>query len=171
MRQQRLCIWRWLGKHLQCLGWLSQNYPFACFCSELLLRNGIDYLSGLPWSVCQSFLWLQPWSSGFSMFHQSWYMMPASQGVLLFLLPHSLFCLVVRSIACLLFFIFIFWACADSLRWVVWCSFVDFYLAILPWLFIWNLNMKFKKKVTIAASLSLGFMFVIIHPSSILYNC
>jgi hypothetical protein len=42
-----------------------------------------------------------------------------------------------------------------------WCAAVDFYFALLPWLFIWNLNMKFKEKMSIAISLSLGFMCVI----------
>lgn len=41
-----------------------------------------------------------------------------------------------------------------------WCAAVDFYFALLPWIFIWNLNMKFKKKMSIAISLSLGFMSV-----------
>ncbi|KAJ5805082.1 hypothetical protein N7474_010969 [Penicillium riverlandense] len=39
-----------------------------------------------------------------------------------------------------------------------WCAAVDFYFALLPWLFIWNLNMKFKEKMSIAISLSLGFI-------------
>ncbi|KAE8356318.1 hypothetical protein BDV28DRAFT_117269 [Aspergillus coremiiformis] len=39
-----------------------------------------------------------------------------------------------------------------------WCAAVDFYFAILPWIFIWELNMRFKEKMTIAISLSLGFM-------------
>ncbi|KAB8236693.1 uncharacterized protein BDW43DRAFT_308370 [Aspergillus alliaceus] len=39
-----------------------------------------------------------------------------------------------------------------------WCAAVDFYFAILPWIFIWELNMKFKEKMTIAISLSLGFI-------------
>ncbi|KAJ5741940.1 hypothetical protein N7533_011349 [Penicillium manginii] len=40
----------------------------------------------------------------------------------------------------------------------IWCAVVDFYLAVLPWIFIWNLNMKFKEKMSIAISLSLGFI-------------
>ncbi|CAI7587901.1 unnamed protein product [Penicillium pancosmium] len=40
----------------------------------------------------------------------------------------------------------------------IWCAVVDFYLALLPWIFIWNLNMKFKEKMSIAISLSLGFI-------------
>ncbi|KAE8381967.1 hypothetical protein BDV26DRAFT_300448 [Aspergillus bertholletiae] len=40
----------------------------------------------------------------------------------------------------------------------VWCTVVDFFFAILPWLFIWEVNIKFKEKVTIAVSLSLGFI-------------
>ncbi|RLL97500.1 hypothetical protein CFD26_105870 [Aspergillus turcosus] len=39
-----------------------------------------------------------------------------------------------------------------------WCAAVDFYFAILPWIFIWNLNMKRKEKLVIAISLSLGFI-------------
>ncbi|KAE8147818.1 hypothetical protein BDV25DRAFT_159523 [Aspergillus avenaceus] len=39
-----------------------------------------------------------------------------------------------------------------------WCAVVDFYFAILPWIFIWELNMRFKEKMTIAISLSLGFI-------------
>jgi hypothetical protein len=38
---------------------------------------------------------------------------------------------------------------------------VDFYFALLPWIFIWKLNMKFKEKMSIAISLSLGFMYVV----------
>ncbi|KAF9887542.1 hypothetical protein FE257_010120 [Aspergillus nanangensis] len=39
-----------------------------------------------------------------------------------------------------------------------WCAAVDFYFAILPWIFIWKLNMRYKEKMTIAISLSLGFI-------------
>ncbi|KAF7169151.1 hypothetical protein CNMCM5623_001938 [Aspergillus felis] len=39
-----------------------------------------------------------------------------------------------------------------------WCAAVDFYFAILPWIFIWKLNMKQKEKLIIAFSLSLGFI-------------
>ncbi|KAI1829654.1 hypothetical protein DTO006G1_9771 [Penicillium roqueforti] len=39
-----------------------------------------------------------------------------------------------------------------------WCAAVDFYFTLLPWIFIWNLNMKFKEKMSIAISLSLGFI-------------
>ncbi|CEO61128.1 hypothetical protein PMG11_05467 [Penicillium brasilianum] len=39
-----------------------------------------------------------------------------------------------------------------------WCAAVDFYFALLPWIFIWKLNMKFKEKMSIAISLSLGFI-------------
>ncbi|KAJ5226692.1 uncharacterized protein N7469_006698 [Penicillium citrinum] len=39
-----------------------------------------------------------------------------------------------------------------------WCAAVDFYFALLPWIFIWNLNMKLKEKMSIAISLSLGFI-------------
>ncbi|KAJ5683484.1 hypothetical protein N7462_006649 [Penicillium macrosclerotiorum] len=39
-----------------------------------------------------------------------------------------------------------------------WCAAVDFYFALLPWIFIWKLNMKFKEKMSIAISLSLGFV-------------
>ncbi|KAJ5176408.1 uncharacterized protein N7482_002285 [Penicillium canariense] len=45
-----------------------------------------------------------------------------------------------------------------------WCAAVDFYFALLPWIFLWKLNMKFKEKITIAISLSLGFMCVVQHP-------
>ncbi|KAK3681766.1 hypothetical protein B0T22DRAFT_523080 [Podospora appendiculata] len=37
-----------------------------------------------------------------------------------------------------------------------WCAAVDFFFAAFPWIFIWGLNMRFKEKVTIAASMSLG---------------
>ncbi|KAK3331622.1 hypothetical protein B0T19DRAFT_380110 [Cercophora scortea] len=37
-----------------------------------------------------------------------------------------------------------------------WCAAVDFFFAAFPWMFIWGLNMRFKEKVTIAASMSLG---------------
>lgn len=43
---------------------------------------------------------------------------------------------------------------------LAWCAAVDFYFALLPWIFIWNLNMKLKEKMSIAISLSLGFMCV-----------
>jgi hypothetical protein len=45
------------------------------------------------------------------------------------------------------------------------CIVADFFFAAFPWVFIWNLNMKYKEKVTIAASLSLGIMYV---PNSLL---
>lgn len=48
---------------------------------------------------------------------------------------------------------------------LAWCAVVDFYFALLPWIFIWNLNMNFKEKMSIAISLSLGFMYVILIPS------
>jgi len=49
---------------------------------------------------------------------------------------------------------------------LAWCAAVDFYFALLPWIFIWNLNMKFKEKMSIAISLSLGFMCaVLVFPS------
>lgn len=41
---------------------------------------------------------------------------------------------------------------------IAWCAAVDFYFALLPWIFIWKLNMKFKEKMSIAISLSLGFL-------------
>jgi hypothetical protein len=44
---------------------------------------------------------------------------------------------------------------------LAWCAAVDFYFALLPWIFIWKLNMKFKEKMSIAISLSLGFMYVV----------
>ncbi|KAK8001182.1 hypothetical protein PG991_013404 [Apiospora marii] len=37
-----------------------------------------------------------------------------------------------------------------------WCVVVDFFLALFPWLFIWNLNMPRGEKITIAGSMSLG---------------
>ncbi|KAK3323011.1 hypothetical protein B0H66DRAFT_602422 [Apodospora peruviana] len=37
-----------------------------------------------------------------------------------------------------------------------WCAAVDFFFAGFPWLFIWKLNMRYREKVTIAASMSLG---------------
>ncbi|KAM0235149.1 hypothetical protein ACHAPO_005945 [Fusarium lateritium] len=40
----------------------------------------------------------------------------------------------------------------------VWCVVVDFFFAIFPWVFIWKLNMKQKEKMTIAGSMSLGFL-------------
>ncbi|KAM0098202.1 hypothetical protein ACP6JE_007286 [Aspergillus fumigatus] len=33
---------------------------------------------------------------------------------------------------------------------LAWCAAVDFYFAILPWIFIWKLNMKQKEKLVIA---------------------
>ncbi|PLB34249.1 uncharacterized protein BDW47DRAFT_134456 [Aspergillus candidus] len=39
-----------------------------------------------------------------------------------------------------------------------WCAAVDFYFALLPWIFVWKLNMKFAEKISIACSLSLGFI-------------
>ncbi|KAJ5375839.1 hypothetical protein N7517_007845, partial [Penicillium concentricum] len=27
-----------------------------------------------------------------------------------------------------------------------WCAVVDFYFALLPWIFIWNLNVRYKEK-------------------------
>ncbi|KAK3357828.1 hypothetical protein B0T25DRAFT_630790 [Lasiosphaeria hispida] len=36
------------------------------------------------------------------------------------------------------------------------CIVADFFFAAFPWVFIWNLNMKHKEKVTIAASMSVG---------------
>ncbi|ROW10044.1 hypothetical protein VPNG_06517 [Cytospora leucostoma] len=39
-----------------------------------------------------------------------------------------------------------------------WCIFADFFFALLPWLFIWSLNMSRLEKVTIAGSLSLGII-------------
>lgn len=40
------------------------------------------------------------------------------------------------------------------------CLVADFFFALFPWVFIFKLNMKFKEKMTIAASLSLGIMYV-----------
>ncbi|KAK0631074.1 hypothetical protein B0T17DRAFT_239334 [Bombardia bombarda] len=37
-----------------------------------------------------------------------------------------------------------------------WCAAVDFLFAAFPWFFIWQLNMRYMEKITIAASLSLG---------------
>ncbi|KAK7746386.1 hypothetical protein SLS53_002345 [Cytospora paraplurivora] len=39
-----------------------------------------------------------------------------------------------------------------------WCIFADFFFALLPWLFIWSLNMGRLEKVTIAGSMSLGII-------------
>lgn len=39
-----------------------------------------------------------------------------------------------------------------------WCAAADFFLAGFPWVFIWNLNMKQREKMTIAGSMSLGVM-------------
>lgn len=41
------------------------------------------------------------------------------------------------------------------------CIAVDFFFAGFPWIFIWNLNMARKEKLTIALSLSLGFFAAI----------
>lgn len=46
----------------------------------------------------------------------------------------------------------------------VWCIVADFALALLPWLFLWPLNMGKSEKLTIAGSLSLGVM-------SVTYDC
>ena len=37
----------------------------------------------------------------------------------------------------------------------------DVFFAVLPWVFIWNLNMPFREKMTIAGSLSLVILYVI----------
>ena len=50
--------------------------------------------------------------------------------------------------------------------WAGWCAAVDFYFALLPWIFIWKLNMRFAEKISIACSLSLGFMYVLFFFSS-----
>lgn len=42
-----------------------------------------------------------------------------------------------------------------------WSAVMDFVLAISPWFALWGLNMKFKEKVNICLSLSLGIMSVI----------
>ncbi|KAK4214255.1 hypothetical protein QBC37DRAFT_440268 [Rhypophila decipiens] len=39
-----------------------------------------------------------------------------------------------------------------------WCAAADFFFAAFPWLFIWQLNMRYGEKVTIAASMSLGVL-------------
>ncbi|EKJ77761.1 hypothetical protein FPSE_02259 [Fusarium pseudograminearum CS3096] len=38
------------------------------------------------------------------------------------------------------------------------CVIVDFFFATFPWIFIWKLNMKYNEKITIAGSMSLGFL-------------
>ncbi|KAK5659586.1 hypothetical protein OQA88_788 [Cercophora sp. LCS_1] len=38
------------------------------------------------------------------------------------------------------------------------CIVADFFFAGFPWIIIWNLNMKYREKITIAASLSLGIV-------------
>ncbi|RGP77379.1 hypothetical protein FLONG3_4518 [Fusarium longipes] len=38
----------------------------------------------------------------------------------------------------------------------VWCVLADFFFATFPWIFIWNLNMRQKEKIMIAASMSFG---------------
>ncbi|KAL3421407.1 hypothetical protein PVAG01_07852 [Phlyctema vagabunda] len=37
-----------------------------------------------------------------------------------------------------------------------WSAAMDFFLALFPWIVLWNLNMKRKEKITICLSLSLG---------------
>ncbi|KAK8113050.1 hypothetical protein PG984_013576 [Apiospora sp. TS-2023a] len=39
-----------------------------------------------------------------------------------------------------------------------WCVVVDFFLALFPWLFIWDLNMPRGEKITIAGNMSLGIL-------------
>lgn len=36
----------------------------------------------------------------------------------------------------------------------------DLFFAVLPWLFIWKLNAPRREKITLAASLSLGILYV-----------
>ena len=38
------------------------------------------------------------------------------------------------------------------------CVFVDFFFAIFPWIFVWNLNMNRREKLIITISMSLGVM-------------
>ncbi|KAK4171451.1 hypothetical protein QBC36DRAFT_366486 [Triangularia setosa] len=38
------------------------------------------------------------------------------------------------------------------------CVFADFFFAIFPWAFLWNLQMNQRKKIVIAASMSLGLI-------------
>jgi len=38
------------------------------------------------------------------------------------------------------------------------CVLADFFFAIFPWVFLWNLNMPKREKIVIAASLSLGLL-------------
>lgn len=38
------------------------------------------------------------------------------------------------------------------------CVVADFFFAMFPWLFLWNLNMNPREKIVIAASLSLGLL-------------
>ena len=42
---------------------------------------------------------------------------------------------------------------------------VDLYFAVLPWIFLWKLNMTFRRKISIAIILSLGFLYVIPVPT------
>lgn len=35
---------------------------------------------------------------------------------------------------------------------------MDFFLALLPWIILWKINMKQKEKITVCTSLSLGVM-------------
>ncbi|KAM7187538.1 hypothetical protein V8F33_011185 [Rhypophila sp. PSN 637] len=39
-----------------------------------------------------------------------------------------------------------------------WCAAADFFFAAFPWVFIWQLNMRYGEMVTIAASMSLGVL-------------
>lgn len=42
---------------------------------------------------------------------------------------------------------------------------VDIYFAVLPWIFIFKLNLSRREKLTIAGSLSLGILYVGISPA------
>ena len=40
------------------------------------------------------------------------------------------------------------------------CVIADFFFAIFPWVFLWKLQMNKREKIVIAASMSLGLMYV-----------
>jgi hypothetical protein len=42
---------------------------------------------------------------------------------------------------------------------------MDIFFAIFPWFFIWNLQMAYREKITIAGSLSLGIVWVPLKPN------
>lgn len=49
---------------------------------------------------------------------------------------------------------------ADCHQPPVLCVLADFFFALFPWLFLWQLQMNQREKMVIAISLSLGLLYV-----------